>query len=423
MLKNLRSKNKGICSICSANEYVLRAAFKKAIKDETVLLIESTSNQVDQFGGYTGLTPDNFVKYVENMANSAGFPMERLILGGDHLGPNAWQKETAASAMEKAGELIHLYVKAGYTKIHLDTSMRCKGDPGNPEEPLNMVLIAERAAQLCKMAENSVSKIQKPYYIIGTDVPIPGGAQENLSEIRITPVEEVKDTIEVTKKAFYQLGLNDAWERVLAVVVQPGVEFGDTSVIEYDRAKAVSLTRFIENYDNLIYEAHSTDYQTKESLRQMVQDHFAILKVGPWLTYAMRETFFALNIIEIELFKENKEISCSDLIETIEKQMFGIPQYWSAHYQGDESELRLARKYSFSDRIRYYWPNTAIQNSLKLLLKNLSGRKIPLSVLSQYLPMQYNAIREGRIQNNLLDLIDYGIARVLDIYSYATGEK
>ena len=49
MLKDLRKENKGICSICSANEFVLKAAFNKAIKDNSTLLIESTSNQVDQF--------------------------------------------------------------------------------------------------------------------------------------------------------------------------------------------------------------------------------------------------------------------------------------------------------------------------------------------------------------------------------------
>jgi D-tagatose-1,6-bisphosphate aldolase subunit GatZ/KbaZ len=423
MLKNLWAKNKGICSICSANEYVLRAAFKKAIRDETVLLIESTSNQVDQFGGYTGMTPDNFVTYVRSLANSAGFPKERLILGGDHLGPNTWQKEPAESAMDKACELIRQYVMAGYTKIHLDTSMRCAGDPGNQDEPLDVAIIAERAAQLCQVAENALSDSQRPLYVIGTDVPIPGGAQEHLSEIRITPVDEVEQTIEVTQNAFYKLGVQDAWERVQAVVVQPGVEFGDTTVIEYDRNQAASLSGFIERFDSLTYEAHSTDYQTKFALRKMVEDHFRILKVGPWLTFAMRETLFALCMIEKELFSENRDVSLSELVETVEKQMFGIPQYWSAHYQGDQAQLRLARKYSYSDRIRYYWPNTAIQKSLKKLIENLSKQKIPLNILSQYLPLQYEAIREDRLQNQISDLIDFGITQVLDIYSYATQRK
>ncbi len=423
MLRNLRSEKKGICSICSANKYVLRAAFRKALKDETVLLIESTSNQVDQFGGYTGMTPDKFVTYVRNLADSTGFPSERLLLGGDHLGPNAWQKEPASSAMEKACELIYQYVKAGYNKIHLDTSMRCKGDPGKPEEPLDVAIIAERAAQLGKVAEKARIETQHLYYIIGTDVPIPGGAQEHLSEIRITPADEVEETIRITQKAFLDLSLNGAWERVLAVVVQPGVEFGDSSIIEYDRTKAAELSRYIEKYDSLVYEAHSTDYQTRYALQQMVEDHFAILKVGPWLTFAMRETLFALNMIEKELLSEYRDIKLSGLMETIEKQMFGVPQYWSAHYQGDEAELRLARKYSYSDRIRYYWPNTAIQKSLNQLIENLTGREAPLNILSQYLPLQYEAIREGRLKNNVLDLIDYGIAQILNIYSYATGEK
>jgi D-tagatose-1,6-bisphosphate aldolase subunit GatZ/KbaZ len=365
------------------------------------------------------MTPDNFIAYVNDLCDSVDFPKEHLILGGDHLGPNAWQKESVESAMEKAEELIRQYVAAGYTKIHLDTSMRCEGDPGKPDEPISIDMIAKRAAQLCKVAESASNGSNPPYYVIGTDVPIPGGAQEGLHEIRITPVDEVRETIEVTKEAFNNLGLTQAWNRVLAVVVQPGVEFSDTSVIEYDKSKAAPLSDFIEEYDGLVYEAHSTDYQTKEALHQMVIDHFAILKVGPWLTYALREVFFALNLIENELLGDNKGIRHSELIESIERQMFGIPKYWSAHYQGDETQLRLARKYSYSDRIRYYWPNTVIQKSLSLLIENLSKQEIPLSILSQYLPLQYEAIREGRIENTVDDLVDFGVRRVLDIYSYA----
>jgi len=421
MLKNLRFEEKGISSICSANEYVLKASIKKAKKDESVLLIESTSNQVDQFGGYTGMTPDDFVHYVRNLAKSEDFPVDRLILGGDHLGPNAWQKEPAESAMEKACELIHQYVQAGYTKIHLDTSMRCKGDPGNPEEPLDVAIIAERAAHLCNIAENAGSGSHKPLYVIGTDVPIPGGAQEHLTEIRITPIVEVEETIEISKKAFYERGLEDAWERVVAVVVQPGVEFGDTTVIGYDRKKAASLSKTIEKYENFSYEAHSTDYQTKNALRQMVEDHFRILKVGPWLTFAMRETFFALDRIEYELYAENKDVKLSGLVDSIEREMLENPRYWSAHYHGDQTQLKFARKYSYSDRIRYYWPNSVIQKSLHRLIENLTKEEIPLTILSQYLPLQYEAIREGKLQNHISDLIDFGITQVLDIYSYATG--
>ena len=50
------------------------------------------------------------------------------MLGGDHLGPYVWRAEPADEAMAKARDLVRDYVAAGYTKIHLDASMRLGGD-------------------------------------------------------------------------------------------------------------------------------------------------------------------------------------------------------------------------------------------------------------------------------------------------------
>ncbi|WP_410959035.1 class II D-tagatose-bisphosphate aldolase non-catalytic subunit, partial [Salmonella sp. 5800] len=71
------------------------------------------------------------------------------ILGGDHLGPNAWRSFPAEEAMQRAEALIDAYVCAGFTKIHLDTSMACGGDP----ERLSDSVVAQRAARLCAVAE------------------------------------------------------------------------------------------------------------------------------------------------------------------------------------------------------------------------------------------------------------------------------
>jgi D-tagatose-1,6-bisphosphate aldolase subunit GatZ/KbaZ len=422
MNKYLSDDKNGICSICSANEYVLRAAFRNASANNKVL-IESTSNQVDQFGGYTGMTPQKFIEYVSGIADDEGFDRSNLLLGGDHLGPNAWQSEPAASAMDKAKDLIAAYIQAGYTKIHLDTSMHCADDKGDRESLLETQVVADRAAELCEVAEQFANKEDLPVYIIGTDVPIPGGAKEKLENIRITPVSEVEETIEVSKSAFYKRGLENAWERVIAVVVQPGVEFGDEEVVKYDRQKSVNLVNYIRGRDDIVYEAHSTDYQTRHALRQMVDDRFLILKVGPWLTFALRETLFALAMIENELYNEHKSIQTSGLIEIVEKQMIENPRYWQSHYHGDENDLRLARKYSYSDRVRYYWPNPQISTSLERLIQNLTEKEIPLNLLSQYLPMQYDSIIENKITNTIENLIYHGVARVLDIYEYAVGES
>src|SRR5690242_12256555 len=110
----------GVYSVCSAHPTVVEAAIAQAACDGRYVLIEATSNQVDQFGGYTGLRPAEFRDMVFGIADRRGFARDRVVLGGDHLGPNRWQRETASVAMEKAEVLIRTYVEAGYRKIHLD---------------------------------------------------------------------------------------------------------------------------------------------------------------------------------------------------------------------------------------------------------------------------------------------------------------
>ncbi|WP_207302199.1 class II D-tagatose-bisphosphate aldolase non-catalytic subunit, partial [Klebsiella quasipneumoniae] len=115
----------GIYAVCSAHPLVLEAAIRYARAQQTPLLIEATSNQVAQFGGYTGMTPADFRGFVHQLADSLDFPQSQLILGGDQLGPNRWQTLPAAQAMANADDLIKSYVAAGFKKIHLDCSMSC----------------------------------------------------------------------------------------------------------------------------------------------------------------------------------------------------------------------------------------------------------------------------------------------------------
>ncbi len=259
-----------------------------------------------------------------------------------------------------------------------------------------------------------------PVYVIGTEVPPPGGAKEKLERISPTRVPEARQAIDFTQQAFFALDLHAAWQRVIALVVQPGVEFGDDTVIPYRRHEAAGLAKFIEQYDHLVYEAHSTDYQSPEALRELVEDHFAILKVGPWLTFAFREAVFALARMEEEWLAPKRAVKLSRLIEVLEQVMCAKPQHWRKHYHGDEADLMFARKYSYSDRIRYYWNEPEVVTSLQILLANFSSNPAPLTLLSQYLPVQCAAVQEGRITKKPEDLIHHKIQEVLKIYSNAS---
>ena len=410
-----RGKANGIYAVCSAHPLVLESAIRYAHANRTPLLIEATSNQVDQFGGYTGMTPADFRHFVYQLANSLDFPEEQLILGGDHLGPNRWQHLPAEQAMANADGLIKSYVASGFKKIHLDCSMSCQGDP----VPLTDAIVAERAARLAKIAEETcVEQFGESdlVYVIGTEVPVPGGAHETLAELEVTTPDAARATLKAHRHAFEKLGLDTIWSRIIALVVQPGVEFDHTHIIDYQPQKAVALSKMVEAHDTLVFEAHSTDYQTPQSLRQLVKDHFAILKVGPALTFALREALFSLAAIEEELLPAK---ACSGLRHVLESVMLDRPEYWQSHYHGDGNARRLARGYSYSDRVRYYWPDSQIDDAFERLVRNLAGEPIPLPLISQYLPLQYVKVREGDLSATPRELIMSHIQDILQQYHAA----
>src|SRR5688572_16965322 len=399
-----RGEAKGITSVCSAHPKVIQQTLKVAKTFNVPALIEATCNQVNQYGGYTGMTPADFVRYVRGIAQENDFPFENIILGGDHLGPNVWQNEPAESAMEKSKTLVHAYGKAGFVKIHLDCSMRLADDPLGA---LNPEIVAQRAAQLALVAEESFSHSEvdrgEVRYVIGTEVPIPGGATEHEEGVIVTTVEAARQTIEVTHGAFVREGLESAWERVIAVVVQPGVEFGDDFVLPYKPEAAKELSRFIEGR-TMIYEAHSTDYQTRAALKDLVRDHFAILKVGPALTFAFREAVFALAMIENELFPIDMR---SNLMQVLDEVMLKYPEHWKKYYRGTQAERAFKRKYSLSDRARYYWARPEVQNAFDRLMNNLGDKVLPYSVLSQFV---------SQTDLNAAQVIEWKINKVLNDY-------
>jgi D-tagatose-1,6-bisphosphate aldolase subunit GatZ/KbaZ len=413
-----RGEAVGLYSVCCSHPSVLRAAMRVAATYDTVLLVEATSNQVDQFGGYTGMTPPQFVEYVHTMAREQGFPLERLVLGGDHLGPNAWQGLDATTAMQHAETLIAAYAAAGFHKIHLDCSMRCADDP----QYLSDEVIAARSARLCIVAEQAAEQagLPPPVYVIGTEVPIPGG-EANLAQAgAVTAPQAAQRTLDVHRKAFMDQNLHAAWRRVIAMVVQPGVDFDHTHIQHYDAEQAAALSAFVAGQPGIVFEAHSTDYQRETALHQMVRDHFAILKVGPAATFALREALMALCQIEEELVPAGQ---VSRLMQVLDETMLAQPKHWAKHYPGSSAEQRLLRRYGLSDRCRYYWGEAPVVAAVDKLVANLDALEIPLSLLSQHLPEQYLEVLQGQLAAKANALLEHKIGRLLAQYARACNRN
>lgn len=384
---------------------------RQALSDVSPLLIEATSNQVNQFGGYTGMRPADFRGLVEGLAIAEKFPVDRLILGGDHLGPNPWQRESADRAMALAEELIAEYAKAGFKKLHLDASMSCADDPEN----LSAGVVAARSARLCAAAEKA-SEDKASLYVIGTEVPPPGGAREAMESMHVTRVSDAEETLQLHHSAFKERGLESALKRVIAIVVQPGVEFNHDSVYEYRSADSTELQKWLGRHSPLVFEAHSTDYQRPNAYRELVNDGFAIMKVGPAVTFAMREALFALAEIERHLVDRASQ---SQLMETVERAMVSSPANWKGHYHGSPEEQCLLRRFSYSDRIRYYWNEPEVREAVDKLLKNLRAVNIPETLLSAYMPAQYHALRERRGVSDPLELVLHATQQSLRPYAEA----
>lgn len=423
--KQKKGESVGIYSCCSANEYVIEAAIKAAKRDNSCVLIEATANQVDQNGGYTGMTPEDFKQFVHGIAQKVGFTTDRIFLGGDHLGPLTFASNNEKEAMELSKELVRCYVAAGFTKIHIDTSMKVADD--DPNTRLSDETISRRGAELARVCEDAYQELLKtnpdairPVYIVGSEVPIPGGAQGEDQGMQVTKVEDFKATVQAFETAFKNAGLQEAWNDVIGVVVQPGVEEKDAGCTEYDRAKAAELMASIKDFPNLVFEGHSTDYQTKFKLRELVEDGVGILKVGPGLTYAMREALFALTYME-EMIYHGQDTS--HFIDVLEKAMLEEPKNWQKHYHGNDNELWFKRKFSFSDRSRYYMPNPEVATAKDKMIENLRKSGVSLAVLSQFMPIQYTKVRQGTLENDPEALILDRITNTIDEYLYASHQE
>ncbi len=420
---HLAGRRGGLYAVCSSRREVLEAAIALARDHGRPLLVEATANQVNQFGGYTGMTPQAFASSVGAMAAAMGFPRENLLLGADHLGPYAWRKEPAAAAMAKAAELARRCVEAGFHKLHLDAAFGCSDDP---PQGLPLEIAAERTAALCRAAETAAERLPerrpRPYYVIGAEVPVPGGTVENPEEIQVTRPEDVAEFLALTESRFRKAALSGAWERLLAVIVQPGVEFGNLSVARYVPAKArCSLG---------ISSEPAGDHDLRDSLHRlpdarvlarMVADHFTLLKVGPCLTNAFREAVFTLEEIEAERLISRRDAAPSNLRRVMEQLMLQHPVHWRSHYRGTEKECRRMRLRSRLDRIRYYWEYPEAQAALERLHGNLAPA-VPADLVVQFFADHAAILSPGESALNPAEIIRRRIQKALRPYLSACAD-
>ncbi|PLL14465.1 tagatose-bisphosphate aldolase [Tabrizicola sp. TH137] len=405
LARNRAGAGVGLPAWCTAHPETLAAVLSCYRGDAAPVLVEATCNQVNQEGGYTGMTPAGFRRFLEGIAAAEGVAAGRIILGGDHLGPNPWRAMAAEQAMDRARAMVAAYVEAGFSKIHLDASMPCGGEV-LPEE-----VMAERAADLALVAERAAGG-RALAYVIGTEVPVPGGETAVVDHLAVTAPAAVARVVELHRAAFARRGLGSVMERVAAVVVQPGVDFGNAQVVGFDPARAQGLRAAVPGLGGPVYEAHSTDYQEGAALRALVQGHFGILKVGPELTFAFRQAVFALERLAGLMGLP------SGVEAALVAAMRAEPADWRAYVEPGPEEARMMI-YGLSDRVRYYWPKPGVQAALRALFAAIRAADPAPGLVAQVTGGRVGPVDAARLPETIIRRM---VGDVVARYRQATGE-
>jgi tagatose-1,6-bisphosphate aldolase non-catalytic subunit AgaZ/GatZ len=158
ILERLRALSSGgprrtLLVVCPNSEAVIEAAVSAAARNESPLAFTATLNQVDEDGGYTGMTHRELAELVQEKVRELAFDGP-VSLAVDHGGPflkdrhriEGWSAEAALSGVRDS---FAAAIRAGFDLIHVD----CSIDPEAPDRASPVSVIAERTAALIADAE------------------------------------------------------------------------------------------------------------------------------------------------------------------------------------------------------------------------------------------------------------------------------
>ena len=290
----------GIPSVCSAHPLVIEASMRATLPTSLPLLIEATCNQVNQDGGYTGMTPEDFRDFVERIAAENGFPRERIILGGDHLGPNPWKHPSAEEAMAegRGDDRAPSRPRASPSS----TSTAAWAAPASPRRSGRRDRRPRRAPGRC----GRIRAAGRQTSLSRSTSSAPrsrsrAAPSQALDELEVTTPEDARSTVQSTKRPSRRLDSrtpspessppsSSPASSSAAIMSSPTTQQGPGPE---RRAEGHARPRLRSAFHRLPDPCQLAD---------LVRDGFAILKVGPGLTFALREALYGLDRIAEELF-------------------------------------------------------------------------------------------------------------------------
>ena len=174
--------------------------------------------------------------------------------------------------------------------------------------------------------------------------------------------------------------------------------------------------------NHFVFEAHSTDFQSLLTLKNLTKNNFKFLKVGPELTFSLSKAiFFMENLENKNLFKKKSNFTKNILITMNQNK-----KYWINYYKGSKKKINKLMLNSQLDRMRYYLSHKRTKKSKKILEKNINNLKKDLVIkfLNKLNTKNKRYIlKEKNKLSNFQLIVSYFLETTLKKYYRACGFK
>jgi D-tagatose-1,6-bisphosphate aldolase subunit GatZ/KbaZ len=346
---------------CPNSLSVIRAALKSAKRCNAPVKFAATLNQVDLDGGYTGLTPPEFVNTIRAHARNLNVTSP-VIIAIDHGGPwlkdlhsaENWPYEKTMAAVKKSFEAA---IMAGYDLIHVDPTVDISSGARNTI-PIDKV--AERTLELIEHAEifrrqNNLPRIS---YEVGTE-EVHGG---------LADLEIFRRFLELLKKGLIQRNLSDVWP--CFVVGKVGTDLHTTI---FDPFVARQLTEIAKNYGSLI-KGHYSDNVTNPAAYP--ESGMGAANVGPEFTEREYDGLMELECLENDLFTEGEIPRLSYIKNELWKSVIHSGRWRKWLQAGENRDDFYAnsperQEWLVKTGCRYIWENPEIISARARLYQNI----------------------------------------------------
>jgi tagatose-1,6-bisphosphate aldolase non-catalytic subunit AgaZ/GatZ len=366
--KNIELRNgKGIkttfLAVCPNSESVLAAGVKAAASTNSIMLFAATLNQVDLDGGYTGWTPDSFVREMQAYAKKYDC-MGGLYPCLDHGGP--WLKDKDAAnnlrfeqTFNHIKESIEACIKAGYTLLHIDPTVDRDLPPGRG---ISVETVVDRSIELISFAEQARIRMNRPAisYEVGTE-EVHGG---------MVDLEQFRRFVSLMQFKMAEGNLMSAWPSFF--VAQVGTDLHTT---KFDPVAAERITSILAPLGSLA-KGHYSDWV--ENPGDYPQSGMGGANVGPEFT---TEEYLALAELEAKekaLVNQGAPAGASRFMEVLTDAVVrsGRWKKWlrDAEINRDFYQLHPDRReWLVQTGARYIWTDPQVLEARKVLYQNVSS--------------------------------------------------